>query len=151
MKIRWLHQTGHNLERCISSQNVTEGAYRPASNHGLCCRCHLLSFGFRGFLAPPVFSPPCLPNRPSINPVTTRKTTLDGSSISLALKQHSFRVRQIAQRAAPHPKRTNFFFSLIETVNPGTKKISCIFGSRGQIKGNLDNSPNKPDHWTVKN
>jgi hypothetical protein len=96
------------------------------------------------------FSPLCLLNRPSINPVATGKITLDGSSINLLLKQQSLRVRQIAQRTAPHPKRTRFFFSFMKTVDPGTEKVGRIFGSRGQIKCNLDNSPNKPGHWTVK-
>nr|ACR35856.1 unknown [Zea mays] len=38
-------------------QNVTGDACQPASNHGPCCRYHLLSFEFCGFLVPPVFFP----------------------------------------------------------------------------------------------
>jgi hypothetical protein len=49
----------------------------------------------------------------------------------------------------PHPK-DQLLFSFIETINPGTEKISRVFGNRGQLEGNLDNSPNKSGHRAVK-
>jgi hypothetical protein len=65
------------------------------------------------------------------------------------LKQQSLRVRQIAQDSTT-PKENQFLFSFIKTVNPRTKKVGRIFGSRGQIKYNLDDSPNKPGNRTVE-
>jgi hypothetical protein len=96
------------------------------------------------------FSPLCVPNRPSVNPVTTGKNHIRWIINQLSIEATIITSSPNCPKDITTPKENIFFFSFIKTVNPGTEKISCIFGSRGQIKGNLDDSPNKPGHWTVK-
>jgi hypothetical protein len=69
-----------------------------------------------------------LTNRPSINPVATRKITLVGSAIKVALKQQSLRDLQIAQMTAPQPKRTIFFSVLLILLIHGPKRSSALLG-----------------------
>jgi hypothetical protein len=62
------------------------------------------------------------------------KITLVGSSIKLALKQQSFRVRQIAQRAAPHPKRTSFFSVLPKMLIQGPNRSAVSLRIEFKLK-----------------
>jgi hypothetical protein len=96
------------------------------------------------------FSPLCLPNRPSINPVTTGKNHIRWIINQLSIEATIVTSSPNCPKDSTTPKENQFLFSFIKTVNPRTEKVGRIFGSRGQIKGNLDNSPNKPGHWTLK-
>ena len=131
-------------------QNVTGDACRPASIHGPCCRCHLLSFGFCGFLVPPVFSPLCLSNRPSINPITTGENHIRWIINQLSIEAAIITGTPNSPNNSTTPKEDQLLFRFIETINPGTKEISCVFGSRRRFECNLDNSPNKSGHRAMK-
>jgi hypothetical protein len=96
------------------------------------------------------FSPLCLPNRPSINPVTTGENHIRWVINQLSIEATIVTSAPNCPKDSTTPKENQLLFSFIKTINPGTKKVSCVFGNRGQIKGNLDNSPNKPGHRAVK-
>jgi hypothetical protein len=90
------------------------------------------------------FSPLCLPNRPSINPVTTGENHIRWVINQLSIEATIVTSAPNCPKDSTTPKENQLLFSFIKTINPGTEKVSCVFGNRGQIKGNLDNSLDKP-------
>jgi hypothetical protein len=89
-------------------------------------------------------------NRPSINPIATGENHIRWVINQLSIEAAIVTSTPYCPKDSTTPKENQLLFSFIKTINLGTEKASRVFGSRGQIKGNLNNSPNKPGHRAVK-
>jgi hypothetical protein len=73
------------------------------------------------------FSPLCLSNRPSINPVATGKNHIRWIVNQLSVEAAIITGTPNCPNNSTTPKEDQLLFRFIETINPGTEKISCVF------------------------
>jgi hypothetical protein len=96
------------------------------------------------------FSLLCLSNRPSINPIATGENHIRRIINQPSIEATIITSTSYSPNNSTTSKEDQFLFRFMETINPGTKEVSCVFGSRRQFEYNLDNSPNKSGHRAMK-